>query len=94
MCLGAGAGAIHGSPLAVLGGHSSDAPIVFALAAPSAALRVGGPLWLRAEVAVPVLILREAWGFVDGSGNHVQLDSPGIIAPFASLGVELHADDP
>jgi hypothetical protein len=92
VCIGAGAGAIHGSPLGLLGGHSSDAPIVFALAAPSAAVRVAGPLWLRAETGLPVLLLREPWGFIDGKGDYVQAYRPGIIAPFASFVVELRAD--
>jgi len=92
VCLGAGAGAIHGSPLGLLGGHSSDAPIVFALAAPSAAVRVAGPLWFRAEAGMLVLLLRETWGFLDGNRNYVQAYRPGIIAPFASLVAELRAD--
>jgi hypothetical protein len=91
-CLGAGAGAIHGSPLGLLGGHSSDAPIVFALAAPSAALRVAGALWLRAEAGLTVLLLQEPWGFVDGHGDYVEAYHPGTIAPFTSLGVEFRAD--
>jgi hypothetical protein len=78
--------------LGLLGGHSSDAPIVFALAAPSAAVRVAGPLWLRAETGLPVLLLREPWGFIDGKGDYVQAYRPGIIAPFASFVVELRAD--
>jgi len=92
ICFGAGAGAIHGSPLGLLGGHSSDAPIVFALAAPSAAVRVAGPLWLRAEAGLPVLFLRETWGFLGGNGDYVQAYRPGIIAPFASLVAEIRAD--
>jgi len=92
VCLGAGAGAIHGSPSGLVGGHSSDAPMVFALAAPSAAVRVAGPLWLRAEAGLPVLLLREPWGFLDGNGDYVQAYQPGILAPFASVGVELRAD--
>ncbi len=92
VCLGAGAGAIHGSPLGLLGGHSSDSPIVFALAAPSAAVRVAGPFWLRAEAGLLVLLLRETWGFLDGNGNYVQAYRPGIIAPFASLVAEIRAD--
>jgi hypothetical protein len=92
VCVGAGAGAVHGSPLDLLGGHSSDAPIVFALAAPSAALRAAGPLWLRIEVGLSVLLLQESWGFLGGNGDYVQVYHPGIIAPFASLGAELRVD--
>ncbi len=92
VCVGAGAGAIHGSPLGLLGEHSSDAPIVFAVAAPSAAVRVAGPLWLRAEAGLPFLLLREAWGFLDGNGDYVQAYRPGFIAPFVSIVAELRAD--
>jgi hypothetical protein len=89
VCVGAGAGAIHGSPLGLLGGRSSDAPIVFAFAAPSVAVRVTGPLWLVAEAGVPVLLLRESWGFLDGNGQYVQAYRPGTVDFFTSIGVEL-----
>jgi hypothetical protein len=92
VCLGAGAGAIHGSPLGLLGGHSSEAPIVFALAAPSAAVRVSGPLWFVAEAGVPVLLFRQWWGFLDGNGHYVEAYRPGIVDFFTFVGVELRVD--
>jgi hypothetical protein len=89
LCLGAGGGVITGSPLGLLGAHSSDRGILYAVATPAAAVRVTGPLWVRAEAGVPVLFLRDPWGFLDGAGRYVEVYRPGIVAPFASLIVEL-----
>jgi hypothetical protein len=92
VCLGAGAGAIHGSPVGLVGGRISDAPIVFALAAPTAALHVAGPFWLRAEAGLPVLLVPARWGFLDGSGNYVEVYRSEIVAPFGFLSAELRSD--
>jgi hypothetical protein len=92
VCVGAGAGAVHGSPVGLLGGHSSDVPILFALAVPSTAVRIAGPVWLRAEAGLQVQLLRKSWRFGAGDGNYVYVYQPGIVDALASLVVELRSD--
>jgi hypothetical protein len=92
VCVGAGAGAVHGSPVGLLGGRSSDLPMIFALAVPSAAVRIAGPVWLRAEAGLQVQLLRTSWGYVAGDGTYVDVYQPGIVDALASVVAELRLD--
>jgi hypothetical protein len=66
--------------------------MLFALAVPSAAVRIAGPVWLRAEAGLQVQLLRRSWGFVAGDGTYVEVYQPGIIDALASLVAELRSD--
>jgi len=92
LCLGAGAGAVTGAPVGLQAGRTRVRPIVFAVALPSAAVRIAGPFWLRAEGGAMVPILREPWGVDDASGRYVEVYRATVVAPVAALVIEVRSD--
>jgi hypothetical protein len=90
--VGAGGGALAGIPVGLIDGKPSVGTLIFALAIPTLALRLAGPLWLRAEGGILVPLRRERWGVTDVSGAFIEVYRPGIVAPLAAVVVELRSD--
>ena len=90
-CAGLGGGVIEGSYLNLLDGQSHVRPLVLATLLPFAAVRLAGPVWLRAEGGAWVPLLRERWGYIDPSGMFDEVFRPAPVVPAAALTLELHA---
>ncbi len=88
-CAGIGAGALSGHSLGLASGQGRIRPLVVVPVLLQGALRVYGPLWLRAEAGILVPLLRERWGFRDTGGAYVPVFQPDAVAPTGSLGLEL-----
>ncbi len=88
-CAGIGAGAITGRSLDLTAGQSHVRPLVVVPVLAQGALRLFGPLWLRAEAGILVPLVRERWGFRDAGGSYVPVFQPDSVAPTGTLGLEL-----
>jgi hypothetical protein len=88
-CAGIGGGAISGRSLDLSAGQSHTRALVVVPILAQGALRLYGPLWLRAEAGVLVPLLRERWGFRDSAGAYVPVFQPDSVAPTGSVGLEL-----
>jgi len=89
VCAGIGGGAISGRSLDLAAGQSHTRPLVVVPVLAQGALRLFGPVWLRAEAGVLVPLLRERWGFRDSAGAYVPVFQPDSVAPTGSVGLEL-----
>jgi hypothetical protein len=88
-CVGLGGGALEGSYVNLLEGESHVRPLVLATILPFAAVRLAGPLWLRAEAGAWIPFLRERWGYIDPSGTFNEVFRPAPAVPAATLTLEL-----
>jgi hypothetical protein len=88
-CAGIGGGALTGRPVGLGSGSGHTRPLVVAPVLVQGAIRLFGPLWLRAEAGILVPILRERWGFRDFGGAYVPVFQPDPVAPTGALGLEL-----
>lgn len=88
-CAGIGGGALSGRSLDLAAGQSHVRPLVVVPVLAQGALRLYGPLWLRAEAGVLIPLLRERWGFRDAGGAYVPVFQPDPVAPTGSIGLEL-----
>jgi hypothetical protein len=88
-CVGLGGGAIEGSYVNLLDGETHVRPLVLATLLPFAAVRLAGPVWIRAEGGAWVPLLRERWGYLDPSGMFAEVFRPAPVVPAATLTLEL-----
>jgi hypothetical protein len=87
-CGGVGMGVLTASAEG-LREHSPSQPIPLLSVLPFVGLRVGGPIWIRAEVGAWFPLLRERWGFFDTSDTYVTVHRAGAAVPTAALGLEV-----
>ena len=75
----------------LIDGESHARPLLLATLLPFAAVRLIGPLWVRAEAGAWVPLLRERWGYLGPRGGFEEVFRPAPVVPAATLTLELRA---
>lgn len=87
-CAGVGVGALSEAYVGVIDGESHVAPLVQLTVLPFVAVRLSGPLWVRAEGGAWFSLVRQLW-YLESRGGMVELYRAAPVVPAGALTLEL-----
>ena len=87
-CAGVGVGALSEAYVDVIDGESHVVPLIQLTALPFVAVRLAGPVWVRAEAGASFSLVRQVW-FLDSGGTVEQLYRAPPVLPAGTLTLEL-----
>jgi hypothetical protein len=88
LCASLGVGSISATGIGFPDRLDARRGLYFAGLAPYAALRLAGPVWLRAELGVDVPFRRDRWGYLDAAGAYTVVHRTAAVVPSGALTLE------